>query len=155
MILLATAIVLIGYFWDNIMGYLRDSFLPWVQQNCSFITYGIVQTIVGFIDDAVVATKQRVSACYKWLKNCVLRSTASYTLEGDNIREKSISIIDNLDGTYTVHEKESLAAMWDMPAEVLARLNDNDEQAFTVDRKEAMETKYRQQAQQKLDLQLA
>lgn len=155
MILLATAIVLIGYFWDNIMSYLRDSFLPWVQQNCSFITYGIVQTIVGFIDDAVVATKQRVSACYKWLKNCVLRSTASYTLEGDNIREKSISIIDNLDGTYTVHEKESLAAMWDMPAEVLARLNDNDEQAFTVDRKEAMETKYRQQAQQKLDLQLA
>lgn len=155
MILLATAIVLIGYFWDNIMSYLRDSFLPWVQQNCSFITYGIVQTIVGFIDNAVVATKQRVSACYKWLKNCVLRSTSSYTMEGDNIREKSISIIDNLDGTYTVHEKESLASMWDMPADVLARLNNNDEQAFTVDRKEAMETKYRQQAQQKLDLQLA
>lgn len=154
MILLATAIVLIGYFWDNIMGYLRDSFLPWVQQNCSFITYGIVQTIVGFIDNAVVATKQRVSACYKWLKNCVLRSTSSYTMEGDNIREKSISIIDNLDGTYTVHEKESLTSMWDMPAEVLARLNNNDEQAFSVDRKEAMETKYRQQAQQKLDLQL-
>lgn len=155
MILLATAIVLIGYFWDSIMGYLRDSLLPWVQQNCSFITYGIVQTIVGFIDNAVVATKQRVSACYKWLKNCVLRSSSSYTLEGNNIRETSRTIIDNMDGTYTVHDTETLADKWGMPADVLARLNDNAEQAFTVDRKEAMETKYRQQAQQKLDLQLA
>lgn len=155
MFLLATAIVLIGYFWDRIMSYLRESFLPWVQENCSFITYGIVQSIVGFIDNAVVATKQRISACYKWLKNCVLRSSSTYTLEGDNIREKSVSIIDNLDGTYTVHEKESLADKWGMPADVLARLNDNDSQTIVVDRKEAMETKYRQQAEQKLNLQLA
>lgn len=155
MIILATALVLIGYFWNSIMGYLTHTFLPWIRENCSFITYGIVQTIVSVLDNVVTATRERVAACYKWLKKCLLRSTSAYTLEGDEVREKSVSIIDNMDGTYTVHETETLQDKWGAPAEVLARLNDNDQKAFVVDRKDAMENNYRQKAEQKLDLQLA
>lgn len=155
MLILATALVLIGYFWNQIMGFLTHTFLPWIRENCSFVTYGIVQTIVSVLDNVVTATRERVAACYKWLKHCLLRSSSTYTLEGDEVREKSVSIIDNMDGTYTVHETETLQDKWGASAEVLARLNDNDQQAFVVDRKDAMENNYRQKAEQKLNLQLA
>lgn len=133
------------FFWNEIAGFLVNSFLPWIRENISSV-FPVVAGLVDFINKGVVTVRRTIVEAYRWVKTNLLHCSTEYVLdEKGNAYSTTITVIND-NGKVTGTETKRVISKWDMPAEALEQLTRNA-QATEIDNKEVILRKTEEQAQ--------
>lgn len=152
MIVTLTAIAAVAaalFFWNEIAGFLVNTFLPWIRERVGSVVYGVIAGLVEFLNKGTVLVRQTIVAGYKWVKTNLLHSSTKYVLdEQGNAYSTTVTVIND-NGKISGTETKRAISKWDMPEEALMELTRNA-QSSTVDNKEVILRKTEEQAAKEL-----
>lgn len=133
------------FFWNEIAGFLVNSFLPWIRENISSV-FPLIAGLVDFINKGMVTVRRTIVDAYHWVKANLLHCSTKYVLdEKGNAYSTTVTVIND-NGKVTGTETKRAISKWDMPAEALEQLTRNA-QATEIDNKEVILRKTEQQAE--------
>ena len=132
------------FFWNEIAGFLVNSFLPWIRENISSV-FPVVAGLVDFINKGVVTVRRTIVEAYNWVKTNLVHCSTKYEVNKEgHVYSTTVTVIND-NGKITGTETKRAISKWDMPAEALDQLTRNA-QVTEMDNKEAILRRAEEQA---------
>ncbi|MBQ3144545.1 MAG: hypothetical protein IJB89_08530 [Akkermansia sp.] len=136
------------FFWQEIAGFLVNTFLPWIREHVGFM-YSVVSSLVVWLNKGVVRVRSSIVSAYNWIKTNMLHCSTKYELDKEGNAYSTTVTVINDNGKITGTEAKRAISKWDMPQDVLVELTRNA-QASTIDNKSVILNKVEEQAKKDL-----
>lgn len=116
------------YFWNEIAGFLVNSFLPYIREHVASAQH-VVASVIKFVNEGVVTVRNAVKDGYNWIKKNLVHCTTTYQLDQHGNAYSTTVTVINDNGVLSGVESKKAIDKWDMPAEALAELSRNAQAA--------------------------